>query len=304
MALNVSVFKTRALTAIVFVVIMLCGLFFNAISFLILVSIIHFGAWWEYSNLVDKINNTTTHFFSKIGMSITGYAFLLWATQSVFGLQQFYLKQNISFVFVAAGFLLTVVGVLKSKNVSYKSFFSPSIGFLYITLSLALFIHLSSTTFYCKHNITQWLPTGLVLPAFVLVCMWVNDTMAYLVGSFIGKTPLSKISPKKTWEGTIGGILLCGIIVGIAMQKISASYININLIVWIALATTAAILGTIGDLVESKLKRTANVKDSGSFMPGHGGFLDRFDSLLFATPFMWLLFYWLIISNQIHNLGN
>ncbi len=290
MALNISVFKTRALTALIFVVIMLAGLFINAVSFFVLISIIHFGAWWEYSNLVDKINNTKTHFYLKIGMSITGFTFLLWATANVFGLQQYNLKQNVSFIFVTAGFLLTIIGVIKSKSISYKSVFSPSIGLLYITLSLALFIHLSSTTFYPNNKVINWLPTSLLLPGFVLVCMWINDTMAYLVGSFIGKTPLSKISPKKTLEGTIGGIILCGIIVGIAMQKISAAYINLSTAAWIIIATIAAILGTIGDLVESKIKRTANVKDSGNFMPGHGGFLDRFDSLLFATPFMWLLF--------------
>jgi phosphatidate cytidylyltransferase len=302
MAFNLSVFKTRALTALVFVIVMLLGLLVHATSFFVLISIIHFGAWWEYSNLVDKINKTTTHFYSKIGMSITGFTFLLWATEHVFGLQQFHLKENVSFIFVTAGFLLTIVGVIRSKNVSYKSFFSPSIAFIYITLSLALFINLTSTQFYSKLVVTSWLPTSLLLPGFVLSCMWINDTMAYLVGSFIGKTPLSKISPKKTWEGTIGGILLCGILVGFAMQKISAHYINLNLITWIVLATIAAVLGTLGDLVESKIKRNANVKDSGSFMPGHGGFLDRFDSLLFATPFMWVLFYWLIQVNKINSL--
>jgi phosphatidate cytidylyltransferase len=119
--------------------------------------------------------------------------------------------------------------------------------------------------------------------------MWVNDTMAYIVGSFIGKTPLSKISPKKTWEGTIGGIILATTIVGFV------SYINDDwfvfgqsLVFWIVLALIATIAGTAGDLLESKLKRMAGVKDSGSFMPGHGGFLDRFDSLLLATPFVWL----------------
>jgi phosphatidate cytidylyltransferase len=107
--------------------------------------------------------------------------------------------------------------------------------------------------------------------------------MAYLVGSFIGKTPLSKISPKKTWEGTIGGIVLSVAILSLVGYLSNASWLH-----YFAISLIASVAGTFGDLYESKLKRMANVKDSGSFMPGHGGFLDRFDSLLFAVPFVWL----------------
>jgi phosphatidate cytidylyltransferase len=107
--------------------------------------------------------------------------------------------------------------------------------------------------------------------------------MAYLVGSFIGKTPLCRISPKKTWEGTIGGIILSVAIVSLVGYLSHASWMH-----YLAISLIASVAGTFGDLFESKLKRMANVKDSGSFMPGHGGFLDRFDSLLFAVPFVWL----------------
>jgi phosphatidate cytidylyltransferase len=117
--------------------------------------------------------------------------------------------------------------------------------------------------------------------------MWINDTMAYLVGSWIGKTPFSPISPKKTWEGTIGGIILC-----VAVVTLLTRYIFIlrdfHVIHWLMISLIASVTGTLGDLLESKLKRKAGVKDSGNIMPGHGGFLDRFDSLLIATPFVWL----------------
>ncbi len=103
--------------------------------------------------------------------------------------------------------------------------------------------------------------------------------MAYIVGSLIGKTPLSRISPKKTWEGTIGGVILCILTVSF-IAKATAYY---SFHVWFIIAVCCAIFGTLGDLLESKLKRMADVKDSGTFMPGHGGFLDRFDSLLIAA---------------------
>ena len=107
--------------------------------------------------------------------------------------------------------------------------------------------------------------------------------MAYIVGSLIGKTPFSKISPKKTWEGTVGGAILAVLVVGLVARILDMDYMQASII-----ALIASVAGTAGDLFESKLKRLAGVKDSGNLMPGHGGFLDRFDSLLIATPFVWL----------------
>jgi phosphatidate cytidylyltransferase len=123
-----------------------------------------------------------------------------------------------------------------------------------------------------------------VIPCAIIFSIWINDTMAYIVGSFIGKTPFSKISPKKTWEGTIGGAVLCVVVITL-LGKWLGYYRTMD---WIAISSICAVFGTLGDLLESKLKRLAGVKDSGSFMPGHGGFLDRFDSLLIAVPFVWI----------------
>ena len=151
------------------------------------------------------------------------------------------------------------------------------LGLVYITLSWVFFLDLhhfkfsNATTGITAPAWSQW-------PLFVFVCMWINDTMAYLVGSFIGKTPFSPISPKKTWEGTLGGILLTLLAGGI-----TADYLLGDLF-----AMLAAIAGTLGDLLESKFKRMAGIKDSGSILPGHGGFLDRFDSVLVTTPVIWL----------------
>lgn len=129
-------------------------------------------------------------------------------------------------------------------------------------------------------NSTEWFfygDKGWIIPVVLIASIWINDTMAYLVGSFIGKTPLSKISPKKTWEGTGGGAVLC-----VAIVSFAGYYLfhlkNIGSL--IVISSIAALIGTSGDLLESKLKRMAGVKDSGRIMPGHGGFLDRFDSLI------------------------
>ena len=123
------------------------------------------------------------------------------------------------------------------------------------------------------------------IPLLLIATIWINDTMAYIVGSFIGKRPLSSISPNKTWEGTIAGIIISVAIV----TKVLGAWIPIQEKYIFLISTVAAIAGTFGDLFESKIKRMAGVKDSGSMMPGHGGFLDRFDSILFAVPFVWLV---------------
>jgi phosphatidate cytidylyltransferase len=224
MALDSKAFKTRTLTAIVFVFVMLTGLLWNQWSFIILFTIIHFGCWYEFVKLIKKINR---HSYKIISLS----------------------------------------------------------ALVYITLPVVLLIYIRiGTDINYDNNFLKVIPCGIIFS------IWINDTMAYIVGSLIGKNPLSKISPKKTWEGTVGGALLC--IVTISIIGNATGFYNYKN--WIAIASCCAVFGTLGDLLESKLKRMANVKDSGTLMPGHGGFLDRFDSLLIATPFV-ALYYFLFI---------
>ena len=123
----------------------------------------------------------------------------------------------------------------------------------------------------------------LIMGIFILI--WVNDSFAYLVGKSVGRTKLFlAVSPKKTWEGTIGGFIFT-----LGAAYIMAQYEPIlNAKQWMILAAVIVITGSIGDLIESKLKRGAGVKDSGAILPGHGGMLDRLDSLVFAAPFAYL----------------
>jgi phosphatidate cytidylyltransferase len=166
-------------------------------------------------------------------------------------------------------------------------------GIVYISVSWALFLDLQvSFPFYPLGPTST--PAIHWFPIFTIACMWINDTMAYLVGSFIGKTPFSKISPKKTWEGTLGGVLLTVLVLGWTASNFFDQLMPAGLSTavpsmhWYILALLAAIAGTAGDLLESKFKRRAGVKDSGTILPGHGGYLDRFDSLLVATPMVWI----------------
>ena len=224
MAFNLQTFKTRALTAVVFAVVMLAGLLWNGWSFLVLFMIIHFGCWYEYVKLVKKISPLKFGYYLPLG--------LIYITLPVL-------------MMLRLGFISYGTDVVSGSRMS-----------------------------------NYWY----IIPCGIIFSIWINDTMAYIVGSFIGKTPFSKISPKKTWEGTTGGAVLCVVVIswiGYLLQYFTV-------VDWIFISSLCAVFGTLGDLLESKLKRMAGVKDSGSLMPGHGGFLDRFDSFLVATPFVFL----------------
>jgi phosphatidate cytidylyltransferase len=284
MAFNWPTFRTRALTAIIFAAVMLAGLLWNHWSFLVLFSFIHFGCWWEYLRLIEKIYTTTLHIYTKLGLMLMGYAIMLWFCGPAYNIAGYGLKENFSFPFSLAGIVLLVIGIFQKNPVVLKSFAAAALGLLYISLSWGLMMDFRSMNIGWLDRNQGYLDMGWILPCVIIVSIWINDTMAYIVGSLIGKTPLSKISPKKTWEGTVGGIILAIVVIWL----LGTTLVKIDAVSVISIAAIAAVAGTLGDLLESKLKRMAGVKDSGQIMPGHGGFMDRFDSLLLATPFVWL----------------
>ncbi|OCB78676.1 phosphatidate cytidylyltransferase [Flavobacterium crassostreae] len=132
----------------------------------------------------------------------------------------------------------------------------------------------------------------IIIGLFLLI--WTNDTFAYIVGKSIGKTKLlAHISPKKTVEGFIGGILfaiLAGYLISKYYIKAKPEFSQQSIIIWASIAVIVGVFGTIGDLIESKFKRIAGVKDSGKIMPGHGGVLDRLDSVIFVAPIVFLFY--------------
>lgn len=138
----------------------------------------------------------------------------------------------------------------------------------------------------------------IIVAVFILI--WSNDTFAYLIGKNFGKHKLlERISPKKTIEGFVGG-LLGALLAGFIIFKVLENYSPLDaekypLWVWIVMAIIVSIFGTIGDLIQSKFKRQAGVKDSGIIMPGHGGLYDRLDSIIYASPFVYAFL--LIVDN-------
>jgi phosphatidate cytidylyltransferase len=302
MAFNWQTFKTRTLTAAVFVVVMLGGLLINRWTFLILFSIIHFGCWWEYFKLVEKIRMVPICRYWRFGLMLIGFGLMLWFCRPAYHVGEYQLAQKLSLPFLAAGAALILVAAIKKEKLKFKTLIAACFGLLYISLTLGLMMNLyGKADVYADYRLTtdiRWHDSVFVVvpyfyPVLIIASLWINDTMAYILGSLIGKTQMTKISPKKTWEGTIGGVILSALVIfSLASFVFHLGILSYPLAI---IAILASITGTFGDLFESKLKRMAGVKDSGQIMPGHGGFLDRFDSLLIATPFVWLYVYFLML---------
>jgi phosphatidate cytidylyltransferase len=155
------------------------------------------------------------------------------------------------------------------------------LGIIYVALPFALLVEMT----FWRGNFLPLLPLG------TLLILWSFDTGAYFSGRFFGRRKLfERISPKKTWEGFFGGAIIAGIVAFSFWkftESISWKYAeSLELVQWLGIALIIVIAGTLGDLVESLFKRSIEIKDSGSIIPGHGGFLDRFDGLLLSMPFI------------------
>lgn len=269
MALNVQTFFTRLGSAAVFAAIMLIGLLWNNIAFVALFALVTFLCLREFANLTEHI---LQHRFSKnekanymlIGMAVFALIAMLPLGRSY----PVYVFQH--YFYYVIGVILGAFILFFFFKRSTKNYYLLS-GIGYVSISFGLLVQLR------YHN--------MLLPIALILMIWMNDTLAYLCGSFFGKRPFfPSISPKKTIEGTLGGILFTMALAWVWFY-FSHTY---TLMEWVGLAAIASIAGTVGDLAESKLKRMAGVKDSGTMMPGHGGALDRFDSLILAAPVAFL----------------
>jgi len=282
MAFNFSVFKVRALSALVFVIVMISGLVWNNYSFFILFIIIAMGCLFEYQKLLSLIypNYKSISLLHKWGLYLLAAGIMFTLAAKILPFEgQIFSFVGTKIVPIILGIM--IIGDVFSKNISLQNWAISIAGLIYIPMGLSLFYQIKGAPVS-----TYYRNLDFAIPLIIMVAVWVNDTMAYLVGSMIGKRQISTVSPNKTWEGTIGGMLISILLVTKATAYIIPD-LNTNTVFLICLVSVIA--GNYGDFFESKLKRMAGVKDSGSMMPGHGGFLDRFDSILLAGPFVWLL---------------
>lgn len=259
----------RALTGIIFVVVLVSAICIHPIFFLILFCIITGLTLWEFGGLVKHYENANL----QRAVNVLGGVYLFIAT--------FVYTNGLTdgkiFLPYLLFIMLTMIAELyyKAPNpINNWAFTLFAQIYCAGTFSMLNFIGAEPGT----PGVMSYTPL-FIMAIFIFV--WLDDTGAYLVGSLIGKRKLfERISPKKSWEGFFGGLIL----VLASSQAFAWFAPEISRLNWLGLATTVVLFGTWGDLIESLLKRTLGVKDSGHILPGHGGMLDRFDSVMLAVP--------------------
>ena len=254
----------RSISGAVYIALLLFSILYSTESFLVLFGIFLLITVSEFCNLI--------HLEKTFPLLFSGGIYLL------FCIVDFSKINDILLLIVTLVISIKCILFLfddRTSNVDNQSKFVYLIGYVILPFIIITKIPFNNGIYNPK----------IVISVFILI--WINDTFAYLVGKSIGKTKLlEKISPKKTIEGLLGGIVFA-IIVSVI---ISQYYIKEPAFKWVITALLVGGFGTIGDLIESKFKRVANVKDSGTIMPGHGVILDRLDSVIFVAPYIYLFY--------------
>ncbi len=275
-------FWQRALTGLVFVAVVVGATLYSRYSFLALLLFIGMVGVWEYYRIVFQNKLGAIH-FAFIALS----AILILAP-----------ALNLKLLLVLpAIFSITAVQVLLSKERIWQNIGNLFLVLFYVPLPLMMFYHsiygaesyLLNTQYDCckVSELSHFNKALKALNLFILI--WSSDTFAYLAGRAFGKRKLfESVSPKKTWEGFIGGTVLT-----ILFSVILSHYFKIPIFQNLLIAFLTVVFGTLGDLVESMLKRQYGIKDSGQILPGHGGVLDRFDALFISLPLTTLVYYFM-----------
>lgn len=260
--------KVRAISGFFFLVIVIGAIVFSAWSMAFLFLIISLIGLNEFYNLTETKEQSPNGILGLF-LGIIVYTLLFFVSIN-----------QIETDFLALSFIgFSIIGgleLLRKKKNPIGNIAITVFSIIYIVIPFGLL------SFIANHSGSY----SFQIPLGILIIIWTGDTFAYLVGRQFGKHKLlERVSPKKTWEGYFGGVVF-SILAG---YLLSIFYSDLSFSQWLTVALIIGLLGTAGDLIESMLKRSAGVKDSGNLMPGHGGVLDRFDSLLFVVPFV--LFY-------------
>jgi phosphatidate cytidylyltransferase len=283
----------RALSGAVYVLLLLASILYSTESFFILFGIFLIITVYEFCNLVQIHKSFPIIFGTVFYTSVTLVSNYRETTTKTIN-EFFNTNLEISISTKQLDVILLVIALVVSIKCILFLFYdniqkiSTSSKYLYLLGYIILpFIFITKISF----GVNDYNPK-IIIGLFILI--WTNDTFAYIIGKSIGRTKLfEKISPKKTIEGFLGGILfavLAGYLISKYYIKANAQFSDRSILIWTTIAVIVGVIGTIGDLIESKFKRIAGVKDSGSIMPGHGGILDRLDSVIFVAPIIFLFY--------------
>ncbi len=265
---------TRALSGLVFITIVIGAIFLGQYAHAILFLFVSIGCMIEfYTALINKGVDINI----KIGVIVGTIIYATIISVALF---------NGSFasllITIPVLFLIWILQLWQKNQKPFETISYTLCGAIYIAVPLALTIHVAKPMFLTT-TVTQLAYYPFIMLG-VMILQWVSDTFAYLTGICIGKHPLFKRhSPKKSWEGFVGGFLFCVLAGYLIGTYVDTPFDKVD---WIVMSIMIPPIGTLGDLVESMFKRSMDIKDTGNIMPGHGGLLDRFDSLIMTTPFI------------------
>jgi len=261
-------FTQRTFTGIIFVVVMAGAVVFSQYTFIFLFFAINLLGLMEFYRLLNSSLTT----FMKIEGYVLSSGILLTTASAFMNISDF----KIVFINIPVVFMIFLTELYFEKKNPFLNLATIFLGIIYVTIPCIFIIGIPFTPFEQKNYHHSF-----VLGYFFIV--WANDTGAYIFGKLFGKHFLFKrISPKKTWEGSIGGAV-CTFVVAYIVSLFCQEMATYG---WVIVALIVIVIGTFGDLVKSLLKRSVHVKDSGTILPGHGGILDRFDSMLSSAPFV------------------
>lgn len=281
--LNIKNLTTRTATGIVFIAILMAGILYGQYSFLIVFLLVAGMALYEFYGLILKTKQAQV---SKLFNTIGGLLLFVGA-YLFFALPNMHLITFVPYAVYMASLFVSELFLKKTNPIQSLAY--ATLGQIYLALPLSLLSYLAFS--YDATNETYH--HAYLLALFVFI--WVNDSFAYLSGSILGKHRMfERISPKKSWEGFVGGALFTVV----ASVIFGQYFTQLPLWGWIGFALVMIVFGTLGDLIESLFKRTLDVKDSGNFLPGHGGILDRIDSVVFSIPALFI--YIELVSFFIH----
>lgn len=273
-----SNFLRRTLTAVWIVVFILGGFWLHPVTFFLTGLVLLTGAQYEYY-LIVRSNGTPVQMVNGI---ITGAALYIISSLVAAG----HIDARFLMLIFIPAFLIMTNELYRKQERPFDSLAHTFFGVVYIAFPFSLFPFAA----FSHTGMDTLIPHGDIVfsPGIIvgfLLLLWANDTAAYLTGVTIGRHRLmERISPKKSWEGFFGGL----IITVLAAWLLSGWFGVVNTAGWIVIALIITVTGTFGDLIESMFKRSMGVKDSGTILPGHGGFLDRFDSAIVSFPLVYL----------------
>lgn len=269
--MNIKNLAIRAAAGTVYIAVILAGLLAGKYAFAIVFGLFLCVALFEYYRIIENDERIR---INKLLNIVSGVLIFL----STLYFPNYRLAAIIIYLL-----LQFFIALFSKNNNAFANTIYTVFGQLYITTPLLLL-----SMIYMNQSIMSY---KIILAIFVFI--WINDTAAYLVGSLFGKHKLiERISPKKTVEGFVGGIVFATLSAFIFAHFIP----EYTIYFWLGFGFIASLIGTAGDLFESVIKRTYNVKDSGTLIPGHGGILDRIDSLLFATVGIYLYLFFMLAA--------